>query len=411
MKKRIYSQLKPWETVEVARHPDRPMTTDYLELVFDEFVELHGDKTFGDDRAIRTGWAKLDTYKVMVVGHQKGKTLKERNSCFFGCAHPEGYRKAMAKMKMAAKFHMPVICMIDTPGAYPGIGAEERGQAQVIASSMFEMSRLPTPVICVVIGEGGSGGALGIGVGDRVAMLEHAYYSVISPEGCAGILWKSHTYKEQAAQALKMTSKDLLRLAVVDDVIREPLGGAHRDHHLMANRLKIFFRNALRELIEQPIDAVAGGPLPEVPPHGRVPGRQDFARGIGRRRVGGPAAAPRPCRSARSLIVRSFMRRAVRIVVLVVLLLIAARRFGWRQRRTAAIWPTISSAAGSSGGTAAKCKTPPPSSRRCGAIMGRMPPDNRLVSISCTDKTLGDEGYRLVGKCFRLERRLSSTAI
>jgi acetyl-CoA carboxylase carboxyl transferase subunit alpha len=253
-KKRVFSQLKPWETVEVARHPDRPMTTDYLELVFDDFVELHGDKTFGDDRAIRTGWAKLDTYKVMVIGHQKGKTLKERNSCFFGCAHPEGYRKAMAKMKMAAKFRMPVICMIDTPGAYPGIGAEERGQAQVIASSMFEMSRLATPVICVVIGEGGSGGALGIGVGDRVAMLEHAYYSVISPEGCAGILWKSHTYKEQAAQALKMTSKDLLRLAVVDDVIREPLGGAHRDHHLMANRLKIFFRNSLRELLDRPVE-------------------------------------------------------------------------------------------------------------------------------------------------------------
>jgi len=254
LKKQIFDQLKPWETVEVARHPDRPMTTDYLELVFDEFVELHGDKTFGDDRAIRTGWAKLDTYKVMVVGHQKGKTLKERNSCFFGCAHPEGYRKAMAKMKMAAKFHMPVICLIDTPGAYPGIGAEERGQAQVIASSMFEMSRLATPVICVVIGEGGSGGALGIGVGDRVAMLEHAYYSVISPEGCAGILWKSHTYKEQAAQALKMTSKDLMRLGVVDHVIREPLGGAHRDHHAMANNLKSFFRNVLRELIEQPTD-------------------------------------------------------------------------------------------------------------------------------------------------------------
>jgi len=153
---------------------------------------------------------------------------------------------------MAAKFHMPVICMIDTPGAYPGIGAEERGQAQVIASSMFEMSRLPTPVICVVIGEGGSGGALGIGVGDRVAMLEHAYYSVISPEGCAGILWKSSTYKEQAAQALKMTSKDLLRLSIVDDVIREPIGGAHRDHHLMANRLKMFFRNSLRELCDIP---------------------------------------------------------------------------------------------------------------------------------------------------------------
>jgi acetyl-CoA carboxylase carboxyl transferase subunit alpha len=253
-KKRIYSQLKPWETVEVARHPDRPMTTDYLELVFDEFVELHGDKFFGDDRAIRTGFAKLDTYRVMVVGHQKGKTLKERNACYFGCAHPEGYRKAMAKMHTAAKFHMPVICLIDTPGAYPGIGAEERGQAQVIASSMFEMSRLATPVICVVIGEGGSGGALGIGVGDRIAMLEHAYYSVISPEGCAGILWKSHTFKEQAAQALKMTSKDLIKLGLIDEVIREPLGGAHRDHHLTASRLKSYLRSALRELIARPVD-------------------------------------------------------------------------------------------------------------------------------------------------------------
>ncbi len=254
LKKTIFSQLKPWETVEVARHPERPMTTDYLELVFDEFVELYGDKTFGDDRAIRTGWAKLDTYKVMVIGHQKGKTLKERNACYFGCAHPEGYRKAMAKMKMAAKFHMPVICMIDTPGAYPGIGAEERGQAQVIASSMLEMSRLPTPVICVVIGEGGSGGALGIGVGDRVAMLEHAYYSVISPEGCAGILWKSHTYKEQAAKALKMTSKDLMRLGVIDRVLREPLGGAHRDHHRMANSLKSYIRTELRDLLARPVD-------------------------------------------------------------------------------------------------------------------------------------------------------------
>ena len=259
LKKEIFSQLKPWETVEVARHPDRPMTSDYLELVFDQFVELHGDKTFGDDRAIRTGWAKLDAYKVMVIGHQKGKTLKERTACFFGHAHPEGYRKAMAKMKLAAKFHMPVVCLIDTPGAYPGIGAEERGQAQVIASSMFEMSRLPTPVICVVIGEGGSGGALGIGVGDRVAVLEHAYYSVISPEGCAGILWKSRTYKEQAAQALKMTSKDLMRLSVIDDVIREPLGGAHRDHHLMANRLKSYIRTALRELSERPTDQLLEG--------------------------------------------------------------------------------------------------------------------------------------------------------
>jgi acetyl-CoA carboxylase carboxyl transferase subunit alpha len=252
--KHIYGNLKPWETVEVARHPERPMTTDYLELVFEEFVELHGDKTFGDDRAIRTGWAKLDAYRVLVVGHQKGKNLKERSLCNYGYAHPEGYRKAMGKMHLAAKFHMPVICLIDTGGAYPGIGAEERGQAQVIAESMFEMSRLPTAIICVVIGEGGSGGALGIGVGDRVAMLEHAYYSVISPEGCAGILWKSHTFKERAAEALKMTSKDLSRLGLIDAVIREPLGGAHRNHHLMASQLKLYLRNAIRELTGKPIE-------------------------------------------------------------------------------------------------------------------------------------------------------------
>jgi acetyl-CoA carboxylase carboxyl transferase subunit alpha len=221
LKKRIFSQLSPWETVEVARHQDRPLTTDYLSLTFDDFVELHGDKSFGDDRAIRAGFAKLDQYKVMVIGHQKGKTFKERSACHFGCAHPEGYRKAMLKMKLAEKYKMPVICLIDTPGAYPGIGAEERGQAQVIAENMFEMSRLHTPVICVVIGEGGSGGALGIGVGDRIAVLEFAYYSVISPEGCAGILWKSHQYKEQAAQSLRLTSRDLLSLGVIDDVIEE----------------------------------------------------------------------------------------------------------------------------------------------------------------------------------------------
>jgi len=253
-KRRIYASLKPWETVEVARHPDRPQTTDYLELVFDEFVELHGDKLFGDDRAMRTGWAKLDAYKVMVVGHQKGKTTSERIPCNYGCAHPEGYRKAIAKMRLAAKFHMPVICLIDTPGAYPGIAAEERGQHQAIAEAMFEMSRLPTPIVCVVIGEGGSGGALGIGVGDRVAMLEHSYYSVISPEGCAGILWKSHEFKERAAEALKMTSKDLLKLKIVDEVVREPLGGAHRDHHATAAMLKMYLRSQLRELVGIPID-------------------------------------------------------------------------------------------------------------------------------------------------------------
>jgi acetyl-CoA carboxylase carboxyl transferase subunit alpha len=251
-KKRIYSNLTPWETVQVARHSERPMTTDYLDLIFDEFVELHGDKFFGDDRAMRTGFAKIDQYKVMVIGHQKGKTTKERIACYHGCAHPEGYRKAMGKMKLAAKYGLPVICFIDTPGAYPGIGAEERGQAQVIAQNMFEMSRLPTPIICVVIGEGGSGGALGIGVGDKVAMLEHAYYSVISPEGCATILWKSSEHAPKAAEALKMTSRDLLRFGIIDEVIPEPLGGAHRDHREAASNVKSFLIRSLRELADFP---------------------------------------------------------------------------------------------------------------------------------------------------------------
>ena len=246
--RKVYSELTAWETVQVARHKDRPHTVDYLSLVFDEFVELHGDKLFGDDRAIRCGFAKLDDCKVMVLGHQKGRTYQERSECFFGCAHPEGYRKAMAKMRLAAKYGLPVICLIDTPGAYPGIGAEERGQAQVIAENMFEMSRLRTPIICVVIGEGGSGGALGIGVGDRVAMLEYSYYSVISPEGCAGILWKSAEHASKAAEALRFTSKDLEKLGVIDSVIPEPVGGAHRDHHQMAARLKAFLLKSLREL-------------------------------------------------------------------------------------------------------------------------------------------------------------------
>jgi acetyl-CoA carboxylase carboxyl transferase subunit alpha len=252
LKKKIYSQLEPWQIVQVARHPERPMTTDYIELVFDDFVELHGDRSFGDDRAIRSGMAKLGEYKVVLIGHQKGKDLKERIACNYGCAHPEGYRKAIAKMKFAAKFGLPIITLIDTPGAFPGIGAEERGQAQVIASAMFEMSRLATPVICVVIGEGGSGGALGIGLGDKIAMLEFAYYSVISPEGCAGILWKDGSYAKQAAQALRLTSKDLLKLSIVDDVIEEPIGGAHRDHHQTAARLKMYLIRSLRELIHKP---------------------------------------------------------------------------------------------------------------------------------------------------------------
>jgi acetyl-CoA carboxylase carboxyl transferase subunit alpha len=255
----IYANLSPWQIVQVARHKDRPYTSDYLALAFEEFVELHGDRRYGDDRAIRTGFARLDRHKVLVVGHQKGRTYKERSACYFGCAHPEGYRKAILKMKLAEKYGLPVICLIDTPGAYPGIGAEERGQSQAIAENMYEMSRLRTPIICIVIGEGGSGGALGIGVGDRVAVLEFSYYSVISPEGCAGILWKSHQYAERAATALKFTSPDLLRLGVIDHVIEEPLGGAHRDHHQTAMRVKQFLLRTLRELtaksIEQLLDA------------------------------------------------------------------------------------------------------------------------------------------------------------
>ena len=255
----IFAGLTPWQIVQVARHKDRPYTSDYLSLVFEEFVQLHGDRRFGDDRAMLAGFARLDQYKVMVVGHQKGRTYKERSACYFGCAHPEGYRKAILKMKLAEKYGLPVICLIDTPGAYPGIGAEERGQSQAIAENMYEMSRLKTPIICLVIGEGGSGGALGIGVGDRVAMLQYSYYSVISPEGCAGILWKSHQFAERAATALKFTSQDLLRLGVVDHVIEEPLGGAHRDHHQTAMRVKQYLLRSLRELLAKSPDQLLDG--------------------------------------------------------------------------------------------------------------------------------------------------------
>jgi acetyl-CoA carboxylase carboxyl transferase subunit alpha len=256
LRRQVYSNLTAWETVLMSRHPERPQTLDFVEMMCDDFVELHGDRAFGNDRAIRSGLARLGDFRVMLIGHQKGRNLKERSECFYGCAHPEGYRKALQKMKLAAKFKIPIVCLIDTPGAYPGIGAEERGQAQLIATSILEMSRLPTPIICVVIGEGGSGGALGIGVGDRVSLLEHAYYSVISPEGCAGILWKvaNEQTKPTAADALKLTAKHLHRLGVIDDVIPEPLGGAHRDPREMGKTLKSYLIRYLRELRSVPID-------------------------------------------------------------------------------------------------------------------------------------------------------------
>ncbi|MEZ6128198.1 MAG: acetyl-CoA carboxylase carboxyltransferase subunit alpha [Planctomycetaceae bacterium] len=254
MTRERYENLDPWQIVQVSRHPERPQTPDYIELVFDEFVELHGDKSFGDDRALITGFAKLDGRKVMLVGHQKGRTLKERNECLYGCAHPEGYRKAMSKMEMASRYGLPIICLIDTPGAYPGIGAEERGQAYNIAVNLRDMSTLEVPIACVVIGEGGSGGALGIGIGDHVAVLQNAYYSVISPEGCAGILWKHSRHADKAAQALRFTSRDLVELGVVDEIIPEPLGGAHRNHRQMAMTLKGSLVDALQKLEGLPKD-------------------------------------------------------------------------------------------------------------------------------------------------------------
>lgn len=250
----VYAQLSPWERVNVARHADRPLTSDYVQMMLDDFVELHGDRVFGDDRAILTGLATMAGQRFLLVGHRKGKTVKDRLACNFGCAHPEGYRKAMQKMRLAEKWKLPIVTFINTPGAYPGIGAEERGQASAIARNILEMFDLKVPVVCIVIGEGGSGGALGIGVGDRVGMLENSYYSVISPEGCAAILWKSGEKAPEAAEALKLTSKDLLRLGLVDKVIEEPLGGAHRDPKGAVDRVKNQIVEWLTELQATPLD-------------------------------------------------------------------------------------------------------------------------------------------------------------
>jgi acetyl-CoA carboxylase carboxyl transferase subunit alpha len=228
LQREVLAKLAPWERIQLARHPARPLFSDYLSNVFTDVVELHGDQLFGDDYAIFTGLAKLRGRPVLLVGHRKGKNTKERIACNFGSAHPEGYRKALLKMRIAEKYRLPVISLIDTPGAYPGLDAEERGQAQAIARNILEMSRLRTPIVCLVIGEGGSGGALGIGVGDRVLMLENSYYSVISPEGCSSILWKSADHAAKAAAILKLTAKDLLRFRIVDDVVPEPPGGAHQ---------------------------------------------------------------------------------------------------------------------------------------------------------------------------------------
>jgi acetyl-CoA carboxylase carboxyl transferase subunit alpha len=234
----VYDRLTPWERVNVARHPDRPVTSDYIAKMLDDFVELHGDRLFADDPAIVTGFATMEGRRFLLIAHRKGKTVKERLICNFGCAHPEGYRKAMEKMRLAEKLGMPIVTLINTPGAYPGIGAEERGQARAIAYNIREMFGLKVPILALVIGEGGSGGALGIGVGDRIGILQYAYYSVISPEGCAAILWKSGDKAPEAAEALKLTAPDLMQLGIVDDVVEEPLGGAHRDSALTIANVK-----------------------------------------------------------------------------------------------------------------------------------------------------------------------------
>ena len=248
VKKDIFDNLTPWQRVQIARHPKRPYSLDYIDMLMTDFMELHGDRHFGDDKAIVCGIAKFNGKSVMVVGHQKGRDTKENLMRNFGSAHPEGYRKALRIMKLAEKFSIPIIVFIDTPGAYPGIGAEERGQAEAIAYNIREMSIIATPILSFVIGEGGSGGALGIGVSDKIFVLENAYYSVISPEGCAAILWKERSKAEKAAEVLKLTAKDLFDLGLIDDIIKEPLGGAHRDPANTADSIKKAIGNALGEL-------------------------------------------------------------------------------------------------------------------------------------------------------------------
>jgi acetyl-CoA carboxylase carboxyl transferase subunit alpha len=254
MKKSVYTNLTAWQRVQIARHTARPYTLDYFQLSFSDFVELHGDRRFADDASMPGGLATIGKHRCTVAGQQKGRDTKENIKRNFGCANPEGYRKAMRLMRMAEKFGMPFVSLIDTPGAYPGIGAEERHIAEAIAANIRDMMTLRTPTVAVVIGEGGSGGALGIGVSDRVLMLENAYYSVISPEGCAAILWKHRKHAPEAAEALKLTAKDLKELKLVDDVIPEPLGGAHQDQEAAIRNLRDAIIRHLDELVKIPMD-------------------------------------------------------------------------------------------------------------------------------------------------------------
>jgi acetyl-CoA carboxylase carboxyl transferase subunit alpha len=250
----IFSKLTAWDRVRVARHPSRPTSVEYIGLVFEDFIDIHGDRRFGDDKAVIAGFARVGPERVVFIGQQKGRTTKEKLACNFGMPHPEGYRKALRAMKLAEKFQLPVVTFIDTMGAYPGIGSEERGVAEAIAVNLMEMSQLRTPLMSIVIGEGGSGGALGLGTGDRLLITEYAYYSVISPEGCAAILWRSGDEAPKAAEALKLTGKDLVELRIMDEIVPEPAGGAHNDPEAMAANLKKAVSRTLAELIPLPID-------------------------------------------------------------------------------------------------------------------------------------------------------------
>ena len=253
-RRRIYSSLTPWQKVQVARHPLRPYTRDYIRFMTDGFIELHGDRRYADDAAMVGGFARLGGRRVLLLGTQKGRDTKSNLACNFGCAYPEGYRKALRLMQMAGRFGVPIVSLIDTPGAFPGVESEERHIAEAIAVNLREMFRLPVPIVACIIGEGGSGGALGIGVGDRILILEHAYYSVISPEGCAAILWKDRAYADRAAEALKLTASDLRKSGLADEMIPEPEGGAHRDPESMGACLREAVARHLDELSEIPVE-------------------------------------------------------------------------------------------------------------------------------------------------------------
>lgn len=250
LKKETFNNLTRWQRVQLSRHPERPYTLDYIYEMSDDFIEIHGDRTVKDDKAMVGGLGTIDGASYMIIGQQKGRNTKQRQVRNFGMANPEGYRKALRLMKMAEKFNIPIITLIDTPGAFPGLEAEERGQGEAIARNLKEMFMLTVPVICIIIGEGASGGALGIAVGDRVLMLENTWYSVISPESCSSILWRSWDFKEQAAEALKLTAKDMLQLKIIDGIVKEPLGGAHTDLYYMVRQLKKVISANMKELLQ-----------------------------------------------------------------------------------------------------------------------------------------------------------------